>query len=90
MCWPLQEERRRVLRKCLGRINQEVMGAAEQGVAVRLVLCNMLFCVIDVVPHTPLHCSLCTHLTRGGECRHLVVVVVKAMLLANVTDDVTV
>jgi hypothetical protein len=31
----LQEERRRVLRKCLGRINQEVMDAAEQGVAVR-------------------------------------------------------
>uniref|UniRef100_A0A383W900 PI3K/PI4K catalytic domain-containing protein n=1 Tax=Tetradesmus obliquus TaxID=3088 RepID=A0A383W900_TETOB len=30
-----QEERRRVLRKCLGRINQEVMDAAEQGVAVR-------------------------------------------------------
>jgi hypothetical protein len=33
----LQEERRRVLRKCLGRINQEVMDAAEQGVAVRCV-----------------------------------------------------
>ncbi|WIA13888.1 hypothetical protein OEZ85_002460 [Tetradesmus obliquus] len=30
-----QEERRRVLRKCLCRINQEVMDAAEQGVAVR-------------------------------------------------------
>jgi hypothetical protein len=45
----MQEERRRVLRKCLARINKEVMDSAEQGVAVRWVLQNVLLCVVYVI-----------------------------------------
>jgi hypothetical protein len=64
----MQEERRRVLRKCLTRINKEVMDSAKQGVAVRWVLCNMLLYDLIVSYMLLLYCSFCNLTANNRWC----------------------